>query len=61
MWSQVFLPREAADCTMMDKSHHTAPLFSMMDGLKLLMLRWYLFLRHNYDVVESIVACEGGE
>jgi len=45
-----------ADSTIMDHCSRIAPWFSMKEGLKLLTLRWRLFLGHSDDVVESIIA-----
>jgi len=61
MLPQEFLPSKAADSSIMEKCWYTAPWFSIMQGLKLLKLRWRSLLGHSYDVVDSIIAYNGGQ
>jgi len=52
----VFLPRKAADSSIMDQCSLITPWYSKMQALKSLMLRWLGFSADSDMVVESIVA-----
>jgi len=56
MLSQPLSPRKAADSSIIDKRCRTALAFLMMQGQKLLSLRWRSLLEHSSDVVVTMFA-----
>jgi len=56
MLSQQFLPRKAADSSIMGQCHCRALGLAKMQGLKSLTLRGRSFLGHSYQAIEGIIA-----
>jgi len=54
--SNAFLPRNAADSSIVDQSCCIAPSYLKMQGLKSLTLHWRSCVGHCDEVVESICA-----
>jgi len=58
MMSQPFPRRKVADSSMIVQCRHTAFALSMMQGQKLLRLRWRSYSEHSPDVVATMVCLE---